>query len=93
MGPFWNAVANVGQGGAGAILAIIVVFYFQKKNGNGNGQQKYNDDVEYGKLMQKVDSLERTTRGLVDTMGKLQTEVAIASSNVLRLTQQLGKRT
>ncbi len=37
MNGFWNTVAGLGQGGAGAVLALIIVFYFQsrqQKNGS-----------------------------------------------------------
>ena len=55
---------------------------------NGNGKR----EMEYGRLTQKVESLEETTRGLVVVVSKLTTDVAVMGNSVQSLTIEVARR-
>lgn len=92
-GGIWGTIAQLGVGGAFAVVILIVVFYFQKANkpdasktGNGNGNGKMMTEAEAKRIADlreltvRVENL-RELSELVESVQDSVKEIALKLSN------------
>ena len=90
-GGIWGTIAQLGVGGAFAVVILIVVFYFQKankpdasKSGNGNGKMMTEAEAkriaDLRELTVRVENL-RELSELVESVQDSVKEIALKLSN------------
>lgn len=81
---------QVGAGGATALGLVWMVLKLRPwKNGNGASRQ---EAIAAGVLIQKVEQLERIVSDVVPAITKMETSIAVLSTNVQNLTIEVARK-